>query len=67
MRQISKTKRLEEALEDYKRWQWLATIHCPDEPNQVVLEIGQDDKGWLWFQVQISEQLYWREFRNIPF
>jgi len=66
MRQISKTKRLEEALEDYKRWQWLATIHCPDEPDQVVLEMGTD-RGWLWFQVKVSEQLYLREFRDVAF
>ncbi|NJN57669.1 MAG: hypothetical protein HC879_09285 [Leptolyngbyaceae cyanobacterium SL_5_9] len=66
MRQISQTKRLEAALEDYKRWQWLATIHCPDEPDQVVLEMDAD-RGWLWFQVKISEQLYLREFRDVAF
>lgn len=66
MRQISRTKRLEEALEDYKRWQWLATIHCPDASDQVFLEAGTD-QGWLWFQVEISEQLYLREFRDVAF
>jgi hypothetical protein len=66
MRQISRTKRLEEALEDYKRWQWLATIHCPEVPDQVFLEAGTD-QGWLWFQVEVSEQLYLREFRDVAF
>lgn len=66
MRQISKTKRLEEALEDYKRWRWLATIHCPHDPDPVFLEMGTD-QGWLWFQVKVSEQLYLREFRDVAF
>jgi hypothetical protein len=66
MRQISKTKRLEAALEDYKRWRWLATIHCPDDADQVFLEVGTN-QGWLWFQVQISEQLYSREFEDVAF
>ncbi|MBD1869389.1 hypothetical protein H6F95_19200 [Cyanobacteria bacterium FACHB-471] len=65
MRQISKTKRLESALEDYKRWQWLSTIHCPDATDQVFLEVGTEQG--LWFQVQISEQLYLREFRDVAF